>query len=307
MRQITIGKEQAGQRFDKFLGKYLSLAPKSFIYKMLRKKNIVLNGKKADGSEKIQTGDEVKFFLSEATIEKFQEIDKGKPIKADRALAEALSVLYEDEHILVINKPAEMLSQKAQREDVSLVEYLHAYLAADRMSDDINRQGFKPGICNRLDRNTSGIIVAGKTMAGLQTMNQLFKERMLKKYYLCIVKGNISEKQDIEGYLTKDEKRNIVHISKKREKGSSYIQTGYEPLATGEKDGTAYTLLKVHLITGKSHQIRAHLQSMGHPIVGDMKYGEKEVWNYFQKKYQLKHQLLHSWRLELPVIEGTLS
>ncbi len=308
MVEVEITRQMEGQRFDKWLKKYLPEATSGFIYKMLRKKNIVLNDKRADGTEKISCGDSVKLFFSDQTLEKFRG-EKQQPAVTG-AEPGKLEILYEDEDILVVNKPVNMLSQKAHRDDISMVEYIGEYLRRQQCPDDGKTgqaAGFKPGLCNRLDRNTSGILVAGKSMAGLQTMNRLFKERRLRKYYLCIVKGKIQKAERIDGYLTKQENHNRVTIRQEETPGASYIQTEYEPLAVAKKDGAEYTLLKVHLITGKSHQIRAHLKSIGHPIVGDGKYGHKDAYQYFKKHYHLSHQLLHGWRLELGEIEGELA
>lgn len=306
MKIVQITAQEAGQRLDKFLGKYMSQAPKSFFYKMMRKKNITLNGKKAEGMEKLQAGDEIKLFLSDETIAKFRgmaEQSEGAPKAAEcgagqkeqnGTLVQRLDVIFEDENILVVNKPMGMLSQKADKNDVSLVEYITEYV----MTKEQQRNStFRPGICNRLDRNTTGLVVAGKNVESLQFLNQLFRERTLQKYYLCLVKGKLSKKADIDGYLKKDEKHNRVVISQEQTDGAVRIITAYEPLENVVWQGQEYTLLKVHLITGKSHQIRAHLKSIGHPLVGDTKYGEKSMYHLFKKEFGVRYQLLHAWKL----------
>lgn len=295
MREIEINKNEAGQRLDKLLAKYMNKAPKSFIYKMLRKKNITLNKKKADGSEKLEVNDRVQLFLSDETIEKFTELDVVSN-EVD------LNVIYEDDNILVINKPAGMLSQKAKPEDESLTEYVIAYLLKTKQLTKEDLMSFHPGLCNRLDRNTSGIIIAGKSLAGLQQMGLLLKERNIDKYYQTIVKGVIKESTCIEGYLTKDKSHNKVTISKEPVEGADYIKTQYEPLKTNGE----YTLLRVKLLTGRSHQIRAHLNSIGHPVIGDGKYGDVQVNKYFKRNFNLRFHLLHSYELNFQKIEGEL-
>lgn len=290
MQEIQIAANEAGQRLDKLLAKYLSEAPKSFLYKMLRKKNIVLNGKKASGNEKLVAGDSVKLFLSDETIQKF-----SKEITVCKSNTK-LDILYEDDDILLVNKPAGMLSQKAEAKDISLVEHLISYLLESGQLTRENLKSFKPSICNRLDRNTSGLVVCGKSLKGLQTMGQLFKERKLKKYYRCIVAGNVTEKQYVKGYLIKDEKKNQVTVSDTYFPESQEIETEYRPIQQ-LKQGT---LLEVYLITGKTHQIRAHLASQGHAVIGDYKYGSREINDRYKKEYQLSHQLLHAYRLEVP-------
>lgn len=299
MQQIIIRENEAGQRLDKLLAKYLSEAPKSFLYKMLRKKNITLNGKKAAGNEKLKTGDEVKLFLADETIEKFSG-GAGRP--SVKIPSVKLDILYEDDNILLINKPVGMLSQKAADTDVSVVEHLIAYLLESGQLTEAQMRTFKPSVCNRLDRNTSGMIAAGKSLKGLQELSRLFKDRTLEKYYLCLTKGKVEESLRIRGYLTKDEKTNQVKITKTEEPGSTLIETEYRPLESG-KD---VTLLEVHLITGKTHQIRAHLASVGHPILGDYKYGDRTVNESYKSMYGLTHQLLHAYRLVFPHLEGSL-
>lgn len=302
MQEITIGKNEAGQRLDKFLAKYMNLAPKSFFYKMMRKKNITLNGKKCEGAEKLSEGDIVKLFLSDETIANFSEV---KVQKIQKAKKQQLDILYEDDHILLVNKPTGMLSQKAKESDISLVEYVIDYLLETGEVTEESMRSFRPSVCNRLDRNTSGIVACGKSLAGLQMLSEVFRNRSIHKYYKCIVVGEMKGSRTIDGWLLKDEAENKVRILTKveadryAEQKPLPIRTKYEPLASNSR----YTLLKVTLLTGRSHQIRAHLASIGHPIVGDTKYGIRQSG----EKYQIRSQLLHSYRLEFPELEGIFS
>lgn len=302
MKEIIIKSNEAGQRFDKYLKKYLSEAPGSFIYKMLRKKNIVLNGKKADGSEKLNVGDSVKLFFSDETLDKFSAPAKSEKIVTKLPEIE-LDIVYEDENVLFINKPSGLLSQKAESSDVSVIEYITDYLLRTKQITTEELRTFHPAVCNRLDRNTSGLITAGKSLAGLQSLSELFKDRSLKKYYLCVVKGKIDKAEHISGFLKKDEKTNKVTVLKQASgKDMMPIETEYLPIAWNEE----MTLLKVHLITGRTHQIRAHLSSTGHPLLGDYKYGNR-TWNdLYKKKYKIEDQVLHAYELKLPVMKTPL-
>ena len=298
MREIVIEKNEAGQRLDKFLAKYMNEASKSFFYKMMRKKNITLNGKKCEGNEKLAEGDVVKLFLAEDTIEKFSSVQVQEVKKVD------LDILYEDDEIILVNKPAGMLSQKAKETDESLVEYLIDYLLGSGKLTESGLRAFRPSVCNRLDRNTSGIVAAGKSLAGLQMLSGVFKDRSIHKYYQCLVSGAIRDVKTVDGWLLKDEKKNQVRILTEAEakrfggrdgdEEPKRIRTKYEPIATDGK----FTLLKVTLLTGRSHQIRAHLASLGHPIVGDSKYVGVSKVNPSGRT--VKYQLLHSYRLEFP-------
>lgn len=321
MRVILVSPNEAGQRFDKLLAKYLDKAPKSFLYKMLRKKNILLNGKKAEGSEKVVLGDEIKLFLSEETIAGFRtkeemgsaegKKDTEAPCTEDSMLS---GIVYEDEHILIVDKPVGELSQKAEKGDSSMNERIVAYLAGKY---GIGNDSFTPGVCNRLDRNTSGLLIAGKSLAGLQQMAELLKQKKLQKYYLCIVCGETKETKHLRGYIKKDAAENKVQIletlplsekvSSMRASGReteqyAIVETEYSPLCAAN----GCSLLAVQLITGKTHQIRAHLASVGLPLLGDTKYGNPEENRFAREKFQVKYQLLHAFLLRFPKAEGAL-
>ena len=289
MKEFIIEENEAGQRFDKYLAKLLKEAPKSFFYKMLRKKNITLNGKKATGNEKLLKGDTIKLFLSDETFDKF-----AGSTQIARAYCE-LDIIYEDADIIIINKPAGMLSQPADDGESSLVEYLIGYLLKKGELTEEQLKTFKPSVCNRLDRNTSGMVCAGKSLAGLQFLSRIFHDRTLHKYYLCLVKGKLDKPAHIKGYLHKDKKTNKVTISKQEFPDSLPIETAYRPIDSNGK----MTFLEVELITGRTHQIRAHLAETGHPLLGDTKYGDNE-FNKQYTRHGVKHQLLHAYRLVIP-------
>ncbi len=301
MQELHVTANEAGQRLNKLLAKFLNQAPKSFLYKMMRKKNIVLNGKKCTGNEKLKQGDSIKLFFSDETIEKFSA---GTYVTPKKEKINMLPIIYEDEQVLLMNKPVGVLSQKAKDSDVSAVEILINYLIETNQLSKEQFRTFHPSICNRLDRNTSGILVAGKTLLALQEMNRFFKERTIAKYYRCLVKGRVIKNEDyIKGYLVKDQKTNKVSITKKKTEEGVPIETEYCVIQSNDE----VSLLEVHLITGKTHQIRAHLASIGHPIIGDYKYGDKQINEMYRQEYGLKSQLLHAYRLEMPSSDGSLA
>lgn len=304
MQSFQIGKNEAGQRLDKFLHKFMPSAPNSFIFKMLRKKNIVLNGKKAEGKEILAVDDTVSFFFSDETFTKFTQIGsdtlestKPKSITNDYNKAyvtlKGITIIYEDEDILILNKPAGILTQKAESDDFSLNEWMIGYLLQQEKITEEALLTFKPSVQNRLDRNTSGLVLCGVSLRGSQILSHLIHDRTIKKVYLAIVKGKIDKPGILSGSLKKDGKTNKVIISDT--KGKEII-TSYKPISFG-KD---YTLLEIELITGKTHQIRAHMASIGHPILGDPKYGDIQWNQIYKKKLGIKRQLLHAYRVEFP-------
>lgn len=299
MKEFIIQKNEENQRFDKYLKKLLPNATTSFLYKMMRKKNIVLNQKKASGNEKLAAGDIIQIYLSDETFEKFhmdlevlkQEYDALKNLKLKQ-----LKIVYEDADMIVADKSYNLLSQKAVNTDVSANEYLLGYMIRNGELSFEQFQTFRPSIVNRLDRNTTGLLLFGKTLDGLQTLSEQVRTHTLQKYYRCIVKGELKTEVHLKGYLKKDEKNNKVMFFENETEGADYIETGVKPLQCMH----GVTLAEIHLITGKTHQIRLHLSSIGHPIIGDMKYGEEALNKVYNKKYGVNHQLLHAYRLEFP-------
>ena len=311
MKELIITEREEGQRLDRFLQKYLKNAQTSFLYKMMRKKNITLNDKKASGSEKLKKEDIIKIWFSDETLDKMggaaeKHAENEFPYKP-------LDIIYEDDHIVLINKEVGMLSQKAEDKDRSLVEYLIGYLLHSGQISEETLKTFRPSICNRLDRNTSGIVVCGKTIAGLQEMSDLLRERSMHKYYRCVVAGEVKDTVRADGYLIKDEKSNKVTILQEHVQGAQRIITEYTPVSSGYaslgegKKRIPVTELEVLLVTGRSHQIRAHLASLGHPLLGDQKYGRRELNERVRQAFGIKAQMLHAYRLEMPEIEGQLS
>ena len=299
MKEFIIQKNEENQRFDKYLKKLLPNATTSFLYKMMRKKNIVINKKKAEGNEKLVAGDVISIFLSDETFEKFhvnlenlrKEYDTLKSLSL-----KGLKVVYEDDKMLVADKPYNMLSQKAADKDVSANEYLLGYMIEKGELSFEEFQTFRPSVVNRLDRNTTGLLLFGKTLNSLQQLGENIRNRSIEKYYRAVVAGELTEELELKGYLLKDEKTNKVSYHKEQVEGSDYIETGVKPIASAN----GLTLVEIQLITGKTHQIRLHLSTIGHPIIGDMKYGDEKLNKKYYESHKVNHQLLHAYRLEFP-------
>ncbi len=312
MKNIVVSSDEEGQRLDKFLKKYFRDAKSGFLYKMLRKKNIVLNKNKASGSEKLMAGDTISVFMSDETIKKFRGEEKSSlpgsevliDIRTDEHTKQKyiiyknfrIDVLYEDRYVIFFNKPAGILSQRAKKDDISMVEILECYLLKTGQISEEDIQ--KPGICTRLDRNTSGVMACGKNLKGLQALSEAVKERRVSKYYRCIAEGIPKSGFVLSGYLTKDTCGNKAYISDESDKSGKYICTEVNVIDTYADEDKA--LLEVKLITGRTHQIRAHLAYKGYPVAGDVKYGAKACSG-------LKHYLLHACRLTFGREEGILS
>lgn len=312
MQEILVNREESGQRLDKFLRRRLPLAPSSFIYKMLRKKNITLRGKKADGSEKVETGDSIRLYLAEETILKFSgTADRETVRRQARADLDAYSrlqpllgsspVLYEDNNILVVSKPAGVLSQKAEASDISMNEWLRGYLAQESGSAKDDTEGtraYRPSVCNRLDRNTGGILLCAKTLPGSRALSAVIRDRVIRKTYTMMVHGQIDSPGVIENELVKDRQNNKVRASEVfDQKGQSRrAVTVYRPVRIGKK----VTMLEADLITGRSHQLRVHMASIGHPIVSDPKYGDPRLDGALRLKGHRRGQLLWCSEVAFP-------
>ena len=299
MKEIIIHKNENEQRLDRFLQKYLEKAPRSFIFKMIRKKNIKVNDKKANPETIIYEGDRIQMYLSDETIDKFtaeKQIIKSKLMP---------NIVYEDDNILLINKEVGILSHGAGGSfEENTVDSMISYLI--EKGDYIPRieKTFKPSICNRLDRNTSGIIIGAKNYDSLKEINEATKNNYIRKFYKTIVKGRVAKEIKAEAYLSKDEDRNIVDISLNEDEDSKKIVTNIKPLKYSNNN---YTLLEIELITGRTHQIRGHLSALGYPIIGDRKYGDKSTNNKFKDEYGLDNQWLHGYKVEFRDLSNNLA
>lgn len=281
----------ASQRLDKYLQRLLPSCPKSLIYKQLRKKNITLNSSKATGNEIVKAGDVISVFFSDETYEKFAVGEAVNISVFEKAFStlKGIEVVYEDDSIVVFNKPANVLSQSADNKNLSVNEYLVGYLLSKGSVTASSLQSFRPSVCNRLDRNTSGLILCSKTFEGSRYLSDKIKDKDLEKYYLALVAGKFSGPSEDIKYVIKDESENMLKFVSEDAPGAMMIKTGFEPVKCSDE----ISLVKVRLYTGKSHQIRAHLSKLGFPIIGDRKYGNEKSAS------MAKRQMLHSYRTVL--------
>lgn len=274
MREILIDRYSEDQRLDKFLRRYLPEAGSGFLYRMLRQKKIVVNGAKAGGAYILKKDDVITIYFSEETLEKFS----GKKETGTKAASFARGIVFEDDDILIYNKPAGMLTQKAGADDISLNDLLLSYL---EKKGDADLRFYRPSAVNRLDRNTSGLVICAKNLKSARTVSELIRTRRIKKEYLCLVKGRFTAEGIFESDSGKD---------------GSRMATSFTCIESSEK----CSLVNAELITGRTHQIRQQLAALKHPIAGDPKYGNR-AWNKeLREKYGLKRQYLHSYRLTFP-------
>lgn len=289
MQEIIIDDNSSGQRVDRFLQKYLPKASKVLIQKSLRKKNIKVNGKKAEGKYFLKHNDVVQIFFSDDTISKFKDEPKEKKIIPANLKKLFLNPIFENEDLIAINKPINLLTQPDKKNEVSVSDIIN-----DSLKNDST---FNPAPLNRLDRNTSGIILIPKNYQTQKLLAQQIKEHNTEKKYLTLVKGVIKSSGKLSNSYDKDSKENKAILAEGDE-----ISLAFEPLFS--RNG--YTLLSVNLLTGKSHQIRSQLNYAGFPIIGDPKYGDKEENILFRNKYKINNQLLHAYNYKIFDDEGNL-
>ncbi len=284
MKTLTIGKNDAGQRLDKFLQKRFPTMPKSMMYMYIRKKCVKRNGRKCDISDKLLEGDVLTFFIKD----EFFDAEKEKSYEFMKAPAK-LDIIYEDDNILLIDKkPGVIVHQDKSYHFDSLVARVQHYLYEKGEYDPETEKAFSPALVNRIDRNTGGIVIAAKNAESLRILNQKMKDRELEKLYLCLVRGTPKPKEaTLSGYAVKNESKNKVTVLGHPEDGAKEIRTRYRVL---QSDGKS-SLVEVELLTGRTHQIRAHMASIGHPLVGDSKYNSEKAPGDF------RYQALYSYKL----------
>lgn len=288
MRTITINKNDSGQRLDKFILKRFKTMPKSLMHKYIRTKYIKLNGKKTTPEVFLNEGDILTLYIKDEFFE--QSKKEYEFMKASKKL----DIVYEDENLMLLDKKTGVIVHQDKNYDADcMVNRVQRYLYEKGEYDPEADKAFSPALVNRIDRNTSGIIIAAKNAMALRVLNEKVRTREIRKFYLCVVKGCPKKKSDtLKGYLTKNESKNTVRVSKNEVKGSKEIITKYNVLSYDKERNLS--LCEVELLTGRTHQIRAHMAYIGHPLLGDEKYGDKSL----NRKYNQKYQLLSSYKLK---------
>lgn len=297
MREITIGKNDAGQRLDRFLGKTLPLLPPALLQKYIRIKRIKVNGQRAQRDTRLSQGDVLQLYINDEFFDQPREDNAFLMLFRPN-----LDIVYEDENLMLLNKRPGLVVHADETEKVNtLINHIQAYLYQKREWNPRWENAFTPALCNRIDRNTGGIVIAAKNAEALRILNDKIRDREIAKYYLCIALGRIEPpKGKIECFLRKDERSNTVRVYHRPVPDGRSAVTLYQTLQTrGE-----LSLLEVELLTGRTHQIRASFADLGHPLLGDSKYGIGSV----NRKYGETHQALYSYRLrfDFPTDAGIL-
>ena len=288
MKKYIVSSQESGQTLEKYVRKALSSAPLSFIYKLFRKRDIKVNGVRQNNKYVIKENDILEIYITDAQVEEFES---HKGFEADNEI-EPL-IVYEDANILAVNKPRGTLVQKDSNSGFALDDKVINYLIYKNEYNPNDQTAFTPGPAHRLDRNTSGLVLFGKNNQTLQYLFSLFKDHNhIEKHYLVLVIGTIDEDGEINIPLKKDEKANKVFPSSLKEGGKT-AKTIYKVVRKFKK----YTLLDVTLVTGRTHQIRVHFAFIGHPVVGDSKYGDFALNDSFNKEYHFKNQFLHAYKI----------
>lgn len=294
MEKHTISNQEANQRIDKFVRKYLNNTPLSMIYKLFRKKDIKINGKAVKEDYILQEDDELVIFLP-ATKKDFVVEKEYRPVKP------SFKIIYEDDNVLVVSKPMGLLVHNPENKNMmTLTDQVVTYLV-QKGEYDPKTKGFIPSPAHRLDRNTSGLVIYGKNMESLQELNNAFKEHdNLEKHYLALVVGRLDKDGKIENQLLKDANTKLVRVVRS---GGQEAISFYKPIKFNDK----YSLVDVEIKTGRTHQIRVHMSSIGHPVVGDKKYGDFGNNSYFYKTYNWENQFLHAYKLKLLKVGSKLN
>lgn len=281
MKEIKISENESEQRLDRFLRKLLKNIPLKEIYKYIRKGIVKVNGKKVKENYMLQLNDIVTLYIENIEFE-----------KTYKRSFEEINIVYEDDNILILDKPVGLLCHPESSKDKdTLVQRVLGHVVKSNTTEQ--SLTFSPALCNRLDRNTSGLIIAAKNYDALKSVNEMIREKGLIKYYLCIVKGSTKDKGEINIIIGKDQEKRMAYLADSKKFCGKKAKTRYIKLA----DNGDYSLLKVELATGRFHQIRAHLSGINHPIIGDTKYGDNEINDFFSKKYSLKYQFLIAYSL----------
>lgn len=297
MRIINVNRNDAGQRLDKFLSKAVKGLPTSMMYKYIRLKKIKVNGSRAQPNDMLAEGDEIALYIRD----EFFDSPEGD-VEALFRIVPKIDVLYEDPNILLLNKrPGVLVHEDASAGENTLILHVKAYLAQKGEYDPRAEQSFAPALCNRIDRNTGGIVIAAKNADALREMNEKIRNDEVRKFYYCVVHGRMPKREDtLRAYLKKNSADNLVSVSDEERSGWKEIVTKYRLLA----DRQGLSLLEVELVTGRTHQIRAHMAHIGHPLLGDGKYGV----NRRDRERGYKYQALYAYRLAFRFEngEGTL-
>lgn len=285
MRELTIGTNDAGQRLDRFLAKAVPLLPASLAQKYIRLKRIKRNGARAERDTRLEAGDVLQLYINDEFFDKPREDNAFLTVASPK-----LNIVYEDENILLVDKRPGLAVHPHDGAEYgrTLIDHIQAYLYQKREWRPREENAFTPALCNRIDRNTGGIVIAAKTAEALRVMNQKIKDRELDKRYLAIVEGTPKPKEgSLKGYLFKDAKKNRVFVTDTPQPGSKSCQTNYRTLDS--RNGLS--LVECELITGRTHQIRAQFAHAGHPLLGDGKYGKLD------KRFDRNYQALYSYKL----------